>query len=284
MPRDIKELLAEVEKHGFAIGSPIPVDGATSELFGNLQPVPSDQSLLHYMPVRRFESLVANKALYLRRLDLFEDQFEGKLPTANDSKISDFTEKFSREFGMAEKNIEAWKHFNTVTLRKHTFVHCWFASENEDSTMWRDYADAGRGVCIRTTAGQLAKSLARPDHLGLDLRRVTYTDETEALPEIMACLPAGRKQARHEYVREKEVRLIATITEKAWERGFDTPDREPPKHQLIPIDASVLLETVFLGQQMSADVAERIARLANEAAGRQIARRSNMPPETKVQT
>jgi len=46
MPRDINELIAEVEKHGFAFGSPIAVTGATSELFGNLQPVDPSQSLL----------------------------------------------------------------------------------------------------------------------------------------------------------------------------------------------------------------------------------------------
>ena len=274
MPRDIKELLAEVEKNGFAIGSPIPIDGATAELFGNLQPVHPDQCLLHYMPVRRFESLIAKNALYLRRLDLFEDQFEGKLPEANDSKISEFTAQFSRQFGMTEKNIEAWKHFITVTMRKHTFVHCWFASEQEDPTMWKDYADAGQGVCIRTTAGQLAKSLTCPEHLGLDLRRVTYTDETEALPEIMACLPAGRKQSRHEFVREKEVRLIATVTEQAWARGFDTPDREPPDHQLITVNPATLVEAVYLGQQMSQEAVKKVERMANEAVGRQVARRS----------
>src|SRR5208282_6227751 len=105
MPRNIKELLAEVEKHGFAIGTPIPIDGATAELFGNLQPVHAAQPLLHYMSVGRFESLIANKGLYLRRLDLFEDQFEGKLPAANDSKVSDFTERFCRQFGMTKENV-----------------------------------------------------------------------------------------------------------------------------------------------------------------------------------
>jgi hypothetical protein len=124
MPRDIKELIAEVEKNGFAIGEPIPIDGATAELFGNLQPIDSSQSLLHYMPVGRFESLIANKALYLRRLDLFQDQFEGTLPAANDSTTSDFTAQFSRQFGMTEKDIENSKRFVTGTHRKHNYVHC----------------------------------------------------------------------------------------------------------------------------------------------------------------
>lgn len=178
----IKKLLAEVEKNGFAIGTPIPVHGATAALFANLEPVNPSHPLLHYLPVRRFESLMANKALYLRRLDLFEDQFEGELPAANDTGISNFTAQFSRQFGMGEKDIESWKHFITGTHRKHNYVHCWFASEKEDPSMWRDYADAGQGVCIRTTARRIADALTCPGHLGLDIRRVTYTNETEALP------------------------------------------------------------------------------------------------------
>jgi len=274
MSHEIKELLAEVEKHGFAIGSPIPVDGATSELFGNLQPVHPDQCLLHYMPVRRFESLITNNALYLRRLDLFEDQFEGKLPAANDAKISDFTAQFRRQFGMTEDNVKSWKHFITVTLPKLTYVHCWFASETEDPSMWRDYGDAGQGICIQTTAGRLLGALTCPGHLEPEVRRITYTDEQEAIPEIISSLPVGRKQARPEFMREKEVRLIATVTEQAWARGFDTPDREPPDHQFIPVNTATLVEAVYLGKQMSQEAVEKVKRMANVAACRQAARRS----------
>lgn len=91
MPRDIKELIAETEKHGLAIGSPIAVTGATSELFGNLQSVDPSESLFHYLPVHRLTSLISGPAIYLSRLDSFQDQFEGKLPAANDSQVSDFT-------------------------------------------------------------------------------------------------------------------------------------------------------------------------------------------------
>jgi len=274
MPRDIKELLAEVEKHGFAIGSPIPIDGATSDLFGNLQPVHPNQCLLHYMPAQRFESLITNNALYLRRLDLFEDQFEGKLPAANDSKISDFTAQFRRQFGMTEENVKSWKHFITVTLPKLTYVHCWFASETEDHSMWHDYGDAGQGVCIQTTAGRLFNALTCPDHLEPELRRITYTDEQEAIPEIIASLPVGRKQSRPEFVREKEVRLVATVTEQAWARGFNTADGEPPNCQVIPVNTSLLFETIRLGAKIPQDNAAKIERLANEAAGHSVTQRS----------
>jgi hypothetical protein len=278
MPRDIKELLAEVEKNGFAVGTPIPISGATAELFGNLQPVPALRRLLHYMPVRRFESLVSNKALYLRRLDLFQDQFEGKLPAANDSMTSDFAAQFGRQFGMTEKDVENWKRFITGTHRKHMYVHCWFASEQEDETMWHDYADGGQGLCIHTTAGRLVSALRCPPHLGLDLRRVTYTAETEPLPEIMACLAVGRKQARPEFVREKEVRIIATITEQAWADGFKTADGEPPDHQLIPVNIGALVDAIHLGARISEDAAKRVEGLASEATDRQVTRRSS---ETK---
>ena len=86
-------------------------------------------------------------------------------------------------------------------------------------------------------------------------------------------MPAGRKQSRPEFVREKEVRLIATVTEQAWARGFDTPDRERPDHQLIPVNTGTLVEAVYLGQQMSQAAVEKVENMANEAAGRQVARR-----------
>jgi hypothetical protein len=214
--------------HGrLAIGSPIAVTGATSELFGNLQPVDPSQSLLHYLPAHRLTSLISGAAIYLRRLDLFQDQYEGKLPTANDSEVSD--------------------SFLIGTNRKLTYVHCWFASDNKDMSMWRDYADGGNGVCLRTTPRRLQEAISRPPHLSSELRRVTYTGEQEALPEIISCPPAGRKQARPEFIREREVRIIGTITEKAWAEGFTTPDREPPDHQLIPVNFERLFERVYVG-------------------------------------
>jgi hypothetical protein len=278
MPRAIKELLAEVEKHGFAIGSPIAVTGATSELFGNLQPVASSQRLFHYLPLHRLASLISGAAIYLRRLDLFQDQFEGKLPAANDSGISDFTAQFMRQFGMTEMNVKNWKNFLTGTNRKLTYVHCWFASDNEDVSMWRDYADRGNGVCLRTTARLLGEAISRPSHLGLELRRVTYTGEQEALPEIVSCLPAGRKQARPEFIRECEVRIIATITEQAWAAGFATTDGEPPDHQLVAVHFERLFERVYVGPNASDVTFQEVEALANKAAGRRIVHRSSLSP------
>ena len=284
MQREIKELLSDVEKNGFAIGASIPIDGATAALFDNLKPVHPAQSLLHYMSVRRFESLITHKALYLRCLDLFQDQFEGKLPAANDSTISDFAAQFREQFSMAQRDIEAWKHFITVTLRKLTYVHCWFGSETEDLSMWRDYGDSGKGVCIRTTAKRLSHALTCPTHLGLELRRIAYTDEKEAIPEIVASLPVGRKQARPEFIREREVRLIATVTEEAWARGFNTPDGEPPDHQLIPVNLTALFDTVYLGQQASQEDNEKVECLANLATGRQVTSPSTILPSARTQT
>lgn len=278
MPRDIKELIAEVEKHGFAIGSPIAVTGATSELFGNLQPVDPSQSLLHYLPLHRFASLISGAAIYLRRLDLFQDQFEGKLPAANDSEVSDFTAQFMGQFGMTEKDVNNWKAFLTGTNRKLTYVHCWFASDSEDVSMWRDYADSGNGVCVRTTARRLGEAISRPSQLGLELRRVTYTGEQEALPEIISCLPAGRKQARPEFIRECEVRIIGTITEKPWAAGFTTPDREPPDHQLISVNFERLFERVYVGPNAPDTTFQEVEALANEAAGCRVVHRSSLSP------
>lgn len=278
MPRDIKELIAEVEKHGFAVGSPIPVTGATSEMFGNLQPVEPSQSLLHYLPLHRLNPLISGTAIYLRRLDLFQDQFEGKLPAANDSQVSDFTAQFMGQFGMTEKDVKNWKTFLTGTNRKLTYVHCWFASDNEDVSMWRDYADGGKGVCLRTTARRLGDAISRQGHLGLELRRVTYTGEQEALPEIISCLPAGRKQARPEFVREREVRIIATITEQAWAAGFATTDGEPPDHQLVAVNFDRLFERVYVGPNASDATFQEVEALANKAAGCRVVHRSTLSP------
>lgn len=278
MPRDLKQLIAEVEKHGFAIGSPIAVTGATSELFGNLQPVDPSQSLLHYLPLHRFASLISGSAIYLRRLDLFQDKYEGKLPAANDSEFSDFTRQLMGQLGMTERDVNNWKRFLTGTNRKLTYVHCWFASDNEDVSMWRDYADSGNGVCLRTTARRLREAILRPSHLGLELRRVTYTSEQESLPEIVSCLPAGRKQARPEFIREREVRIIGTITEKAWAAGFTTADREPPNHQLISVNLERLFERIYVGPNATDASFQEVEALATKAAGCRVVHRSNLFP------
>ena len=272
----LKTVLAEVNEKGWAALSAIEPSAFDSALLGNALEVAPGQSLMHYMRFDRFKSLLTNGAIYMRRLDLFElDPHEGRFPAANASQQSSLTQGLAEQLGFTADSLKGHRDFIEGSMRKLTYVHCWFGWDNEDQKMWDEYGDHGCGVCVRTTARRLREALGRLPDFSANLCGVTYSGDEHPVAEIISFLAACRK--RPQFSHEREVRLIGQLGEKTWQASYNEDGLSTPDHQMLGVNFERLFERVYIGPNASDAALQEVEALGNKVAGCRVVHRSSVP-------
>jgi hypothetical protein len=99
--------------------------------------------LVKYMPLWKLDYLIERASLYFRRIDRFEDTFEGTIPLA-----------------VWDLECEPIRNWYTA-CKEEIFICCWNLDESESPGMWRDYA-GNCGVRIQCSVQALASELSNP--------------------------------------------------------------------------------------------------------------------------
>ena len=272
----LKTVLAEMKEGDFLALSGIEPSPFDSTFLGNALEITPGQSLMHYMRLDRFKSLLANQAIYMRRLDLFElDPHEGRFPAANVSQQSSLTQGLAEQLGFPPDSLKGHRDFIEGSMRKLTYVHCWFGWDNEDRKMWDKYGDHGCGVCIRTTARRLREALGGLPDFSANLCGVTYSGDEQPVAEIISFLAACRK--RPQFSHEREIRLIGQLGEKTWQVSYTEDGLTTPDHQMVGVNFERLFERVLVGPNATDDAFEEVETLGNNAAGCRVVHRSSVP-------
>jgi hypothetical protein len=278
MTNYLKELIAQAEKHGFAIGFPIVMSGPESELVGNAFFLDPSQTIRHFIKFEYFAALLANRALRLRPLNRFDDDpNEGKLSQANATGSSSFGTQLAQQWE-TNPETDGWKQFINGTQRTLIYVHCWFGQEEEDKAMWSRYGNGGRGICLKTSVQRLEESMQSPLPSRPQLGKVTYLDESVAIPTMISSLAAYRKSPQ--FAHEKECRIVHELS---FEECPKTPDGEflsPPDHLMVAVDLDRLIETVVVGPNTDDDFFTRTEAIIKAAGLTCAARRSQLASPT----
>jgi len=148
------------------------------------------------MDFTKFVSILGTKQLFFCRSDLFEDPFEGSLPTANitlrEHAYKDMPEGIMNSLPAIRKWFREW-----------TYISCWHANEYESAAMWKLYTQTNEAVAIETDYETLASVLPNNTLLGM----VSYIDyEIEPLSERNCFYLFTHKRKSFEH--EREVRAI----------------------------------------------------------------------------
>lgn len=138
-------------------------------------PFDYDSSIWRYMRIKYFVDLLQRRALYFRRLDRLEDQFEGAFSDDAFEQAAETLVPIARHYGI--KHPEGVNDLDAALLamlsseegmRASTFVNCWHRNDYESLAMWRLFArDAETkygGIAIRSRKGRLLQSV-NPDRL-----------------------------------------------------------------------------------------------------------------------
>jgi len=275
MNERLKVVLAEADRRGWAPLAAIRPSPFDSDFLGKALEVAPGQSLLHYLRVDLFKALLANRAIYMRRLDSFElDPHEGRFPAANANHQASITAGFAAQLGLSPDALKARREFIEGPMRQLTYVHCWFAWDNEDEKMWDEYGDHGRGICIRTTARRLEQALIRPPDFSTNLCGVIYSGDEHPISEIVSFFVACRK--RPQFTHEREIRLIGQLGEKTSQASYTENGLSTPDHQMVRVNLERLFERIYVGPNASDPAFQEVEALGNKAADCRVVHRSSI--------
>ena len=197
-----------------------------------------------YFDQKKAVHLIKTSQLYLRRLDLLTDYYEGDPYEGNPtfSLIEDDMDAHSQFFGHADE-ASIRKEFEYE--RKATFVSCWQMSDYESWLMWKQYCQRGGGFAVQTTIKKLS---ALSDEKSLLFKDVKYLDHwldnagEHRIPTQVFIKPRW-------FLDEKEIRLAlfrseclcGVMDERREEKLARLKD-----HELISINLTDLVEQIVL--------------------------------------
>ena len=222
----------------------------------------ADASLWEYMDLARFLSLLDSSSLFFKRLDKFNDKYEGVIASKEGIDHTDGNLNFSarikafikssylksdeipeEEYGqLISQEIKEMKSQRTLK-RRTTFVNCWSENESESEAMWRLYSkDMKCGIAIRTTYEKLFKSI-NSDYI-VDIGRVHYVNYDKDF--YAGQNPVWYKRKSLDY--EREVRAVITSNCKK-------------SSLLVPVDLRALIEDVVTSPEAEEWFAKLVQRI-----------------------
>jgi hypothetical protein len=136
---------------------------------------PPDTSILawRYMDLPKLLALIIKRELYLRRLDLLPDKFEGLYPTQTSKALTQAYLASGQIDADTAKGIAEHRVKFAKDVRRNFYVNCWHLGDVESEAMWRIYCGAGGGVAIVLPYEKLSASIdsARNQAIGSRIRR-----------------------------------------------------------------------------------------------------------------
>jgi hypothetical protein len=181
---------------------------------------PDDTVIWRYVGLDKLLVLLCTQQLFLCRVDLFRDPWEGLWPDSIRSMFPDDTRRTFNE------------------IRKSFYASCWHENPHQSAAFWDQYG-ASRGIAIKSTIGRLKQSVS--DEARFFVGRVRYFDYGQVEPSqfgfLNALFPAFAK--RRSFEHEREIRVLV----------WDVPNLQatnPIDSMGLSVDPAVLIETVFL--------------------------------------
>lgn len=206
----------------------------------NCSEIPDDALIWRYMDLASFLYLLQRSQLALRRVDTFEDHFEGHLPRAMEIKVKD------NEPRHKQRETQRALHY----MRQHTHVVCWNVSDQECYAMWKIYGREENSVCISTTVHRLKKAI-RPVEQNMELVKIHYIDMTSSnIESEVKVNNVNFKDISFKY--ENEVRLLASCIDPEELKTYsttvhsDSEDFNTPIFQAFDVDLDDLIQDIYV--------------------------------------
>jgi hypothetical protein len=195
-----------------------------------------------YMDFSKFVSLLETSALFLARVDKFDDPYEGARSHVNsDDEVrallyQDVPLESLKKMSAAIASFMEWS-------RLWTYVNCWHVNEYESDAMWRLYARSNEAVAIQSTFEKLYSNVGSKAYIGL----VDYIDyEKQWMPENNSFWPFVHKRKSFEH--EKELRiLIQNLPKTSGENPvFDYVKINNEFGRLLPVNLQYMIDSVYV--------------------------------------
>jgi len=170
---------------------------------------PSDDTVIwRYMDLWKFRDLLHRSSLFFPQLKEMEDKWDGILRSFDptDSKFL--------------KRYKATIFANSpIGYRSTTVISCWHMNDYESAGMWEAYVTSKKGVAVKTTVGNLKKSLLTGPIVALEYGKVKYIKDNEPPPDRIDWKIAFFKRIYYEFEREFRITGVVVLPEEAEKIG-----------------------------------------------------------------
>ncbi len=227
---------------GVALGEQRLFSGSDSDWDDRWKPsIPEANTMLwRYMSFARFCSLLERRELFFSLVGDMEDRYEGFInPPLPPDRGNPLYHPEQQVCDLLYK------------IARTALICCWTRSDYESTLMWKTYAGE-EGVAIRTTFGDLQKSVLSLGKLPVIFGQVEYVDYVQREVPRFNWSPLFHK--RVEYRAEEEVRALlpgpclkhgSSTPEEMMDIRLD-PDVEKQRGRYIPVDLSILVTKIVI--------------------------------------
>lgn len=178
-------------------------------------------------------SLLTTGSIYLRRVDLLEDNHEGVYPLGFIEGLLDYKEFRTKKPKAILNILLMFQEY----MGKSVYINCWSKDPTEQHLMWKNFCPDRQGVLIETTVGDLKKTLSSTNK-EIYISEVVYFNDNEPLRTQSNFLndpliPFIHK--RNYFQGENEVRCI-----------FVENKKNPDDGVYISININDLVKTIYI--------------------------------------
>ena len=195
---------------------------------------PPDETVLwRYMDLAKFLAMVSTRTIYARRVDQFEDKWEGAVPPTFIRRVKDADDHAAKVFLQSSDR-----------MRERFFVNCWHASTCESAALWSIYGSAG--LAVRSTVGRLKQAIRSVEFYLASVRYCDY--EIDDWFDGNAILPCFMKRKSFEFEQEVRVVVWADTIDNSWDRRLQDPSTVGVE---LEVDIAELIESVYVSPTAS---------------------------------
>lgn len=238
------------------------------------------QPLTRYVSLAKFLDLVKRRRLYFSALSCFQDRHEGSSTLLNmqfDTGLFDALNAFANYDSTAilgvnisaEERARLRTEGEALRSKKRTLqtpfgdfditdraryqavmraqrawidVSSWHRNEDESLAMWKVYGSGTESVCIISSVGALARSLAPSSDLTVSIHPVHYIDHTNDYFRTGHLLDAAIHKQKP-YIYENEIRALALCSST----DILSPRQEAGRY--IEVEPATLITALRLSPQ-----------------------------------
>lgn len=218
--------------------------------------VEDDTPIWRYMDLGKFFSLIQTSQLWFSHTSKFDDPYEGRYS-------KEIAEDIQREkWGVEEPSVEDSEFF--IEDDADDYVSCWNRKENQSVALWELYNEGNSGVAIKTTVGELKRSVVglpedEIDHQ-MEFGQVKYHVTGEEPRGYYA--PIFTKRDIFEF--EKEYRAVLTVFGSLDDVDIEGVKIVPNVGIGLEVDLDMLINELYISPGASSYLMEVIECLQSD--------------------
>ena len=206
-------------------------------------PPRQDAMIWRYMDFTKFVSMLEHQGLFMSRVDLLGDPFEGSIPESNRGALM----RIAQAHGVPLDTLRVSYEMSAFRqqLRREIYVNCWHLSDVESAAMWSLYSKSNEVIAVQSSFmslfNQIESSDQDPYYVGA-IRYIDYQKETINEGNIFWPFVHKRKSFQHEC----EVRIVHQLRSNHPDFPGEPFKRETPNGFWKPINLERLFSRIFV--------------------------------------